>query len=401
MYDIQTILDYVNEEDVKFIRLAFVDVFGNQKNISVMPHELERVFKYGVNIDGAAIKGFGGEIKSDLFIHPDSDTISKLPWRPSQGRVIRMFCNITNPDGTPFECDTRKLLINAIEEAKKRGLEFYFGSEIEFYLFKTDEQGEPTNITYDKAGYMDIAPDDKGENVRREICLTLEEMGIIPSGSHHEEGPGQNEVDFRYSNALSAADDAITFKSVVRTIAARNGLYASFNPKPIDDEPGNGYHINISVKSDNKEDVLDYAIEGILTHSKEMSAFLNISDDSYKRLGKMMAPKYVSWSSENRSELIRIPASNDNTRRIELRQADPMVNPYLAFTLLIYAAIDGIDNKKKLRDAVNYNLYTAPKEIIDKLEKLPESLSEAKEIARKSDFINKYINKMLLSSYLK
>jgi len=401
MYDIQTILDYVNEEDVKFIRLAFVDVFGNQKNISVMPHELERVFKYGVNIDGAAIKGFGGEIKSDLFIHPDSDTISKLPWRPSQGRVIRMFCNITNPDGTPFECDTRKLLINAIEEAKKRGLEFYFGSEIEFYLFKTDEQGEPTNITYDKAGYMDIAPDDKGENVRREICLTLEEMGIIPSGSHHEEGPGQNEVDFRYSNALSAADDAITFKSVVRTIAARNGLYASFNPKPIDDEPGNGYHINISVKCDNKEDVLDYAIEGILTHSKEMSAFLNISDDSYKRLGKMMAPKYVSWSSENRSELIRIPASNDNTRRIELRQADPMVNPYLAFTLLIYAAIDGIDNKKKLRDAVNYNLYTAPKEIIDKLEKLPESLSEAKEIARKSDFINKYINKMLLSSYLK
>ena len=401
MYDIQTILDYVNEEDVKFIRLAFVDVFGNQKNISVMPHELERVFKYGVNIDGAAIKGFGGEIKSDLFIHPDSDTISKLPWRPSQGRVIRMFCNITNPDGTPFECDTRKLLINAIEEAKKRGLEFYFGSEIEFYLFKTDEQGEPTNITYDKAGYMDIAPDDKGENVRREICLTLEEMGIIPSGSHHEEGPGQNEVDFRYSNALSAADDATTFKSVVRTIAARNGLYASFNPKPIDDEPGNGYHINISVKSDNKEDVLDYAIEGILTHSKEMSAFLNISDDSYKRLGKMMAPKYVSWSSENRSELIRIPASNDNTRRIELRQADPMVNPYLAFTLLIYAAIDGIDNKKKLRDAVNYNLYTAPKEIIDKLEKLPESLSEAKEIARKSDFINKYINKMLLSSYLK
>lgn len=401
MYDIQTILDYVNEEDVKFIRLAFVDVFGNQKNISVMPHELERVFKYGVNIDGAAIKGFGGEIKSDLFIHPDSDTISKLPWRPSQGRVIRMFCNITNPDGTPFECDTRKLLINAIEEAKKRGLEFYFGSEIEFYLFKTDEQGEPTNITYDKAGYMDIAPDDKGENVRREICLTLEEMGIIPSGSHHEEGPGQNEVDFRYSNALSAADDAITFKSVVRTIAARNGLYASFNPKPIDDEPGNGYHINISVKCDNKEDVLDYAIEGILTHSKEMSAFFNISDDSYKRLGKMMAPKYVSWSSENRSELIRIPASNDNTRRIELRQADPMVNPYLAFTLLIYAAIDGIDNKKKLRDAVNYNLYTAPKEIIDKLEKLPESLSEAKEIARKSDFINKYINKMLLSSYLK
>lgn len=401
MYDIKTILDYVEEEDVKFIRLAFVDVFGNQKNISVMPHELERVFKYGVNIDGAAIKGFGGGIKSDLIIHPDTNTISRLPWRPSQGRVIRMFCNVKNPDDSYFECDTRKLLIDAVAEAKKQGLEFYFGSEIEFYLFKTDEFGEPTNNPYDKAGYMDIAPEDKGENVRREICLTLEEMGIIPSGSHHEEGPGQNEIDFRYSDALKAADDATTFKSVVRTIAARNGLYASFNPKPLADEPGNGYHINMSVKSKNNEYLLNYAIEGILSHSREMTAFLNISNDSYKRLGKMMAPKYVSWSSENRSELIRIPAAKDEYRRIELRQADPMVNPYLAFALLIYAALDGINSKKQLRDAVNYNLYTAPKDVIDKLELLPTTLDEAKKVASKSEFIKKYINEKLLDSYLK
>ncbi len=397
MYDIQTILDYVNEEDVKFIRLAFVDVFGNQKNISVMPHELERVFKYGVNIDGAAIKGFGGEIKSDLFIHPDSDTISKLPWRPSQGRVIRMFCNITNPDGTQFECDTRKLLINAIEEAKKRGLEFYFGSEIEFYLFKTDEQGEPTNITYDKAGYMDIAPDDKGENVRREICLTLEEMGIIPSGSHHEEGPGQNEVDFRYSNALSAADDATTFKSVVRTIAARNGLYASFNPKPISDKPGNGYHINFSVAGGD----LDSAIEGVLTHIKEITAFLNVSDESYERLGKLMAPKYISWSRENRSELIRVPAAKDNFIRAELRSPDPQINPYVAFTLLIYAGMEGILNNYKLRKPVDSDLNKASDVLLDKLDKLPLSLEEAKEEARNSKFVNKYIPKELLENYLK
>ena len=401
MYDIKTILDYVKEEDVKFIRLAFVDAFGNQKNISIMPHELERAFNYGISIDGAAIKGFGLDVKSDLVIYPDPSTIERLPWRPSQGRVIRMFCNIKKPDGSVFECDTRSILIKAIEDAKKLGLEFNFGSEIEFYLFKTDEFGEPTNIPYDKAGYMDIAPDDKGENVRREICLTLEEMSILPSGSHHEEGPGQNEIDFRYSDPLKAADDATTFKSVVRTISARNGLYASFNPKPIEDEPGNGYHINLSIKSDNNNELLEYAIEGILRHSREMTAFLNITNDSYKRLGKMMAPKYVSWSSENRSELIRIPAAKGIYKRFELRQADPMVNPYLAFSLLIYAAIDGITNKYKLRDAVNDNLYTAKKEILDKLELLPVNLNEAKEVARKSEFIKKHLNKNILDSYLK
>ncbi len=401
MYDIKTILDYINEEDVKFIKLAFVDVYGNLKNISVMPHELERVFEYGVSVDGAAIQGFGGDIKSDLIIHPDTNTIQRLPWRPSQGRVIRMQCNIKEPDGSDFNADTRGMLIKAIAEAEKLGLKFNFGSEIEFYLFKTDEYGDPTNIPYDMAGYMDVAPDDKGENVRREICLTLEEMGILPVGSHHEEGPGQNEIDFRFSDALKAADDATTFKYVVRTIAARNGLYASFNPKPIDGEPGNGYHINMSVESKDGKDLLCYALEGILEHSSEMTAFLNINADSYKRLGKMMAPKYVSWSSENRSELIRIPAAKGIYKRIELRQADPMVNPYLAFALLIYAAIDGIKNKKQLRDAVNYNLYTAPKEILDSLEVLPLSLEEAKAKAKNSEFINKYVTKEILDSYIK
>lgn len=399
MYDLKTISDYIEEEDVKFIRLAFVDIYGNQKNISVMPHELERVFLHGVSIDGAAIKGFDSNVKSDLILKPDTNTIQRLPWRPSQGRVIRMYCNIKNPDGSDFECDTRTILIKAIEEAKKYGLTFNFGSEIEFYLFKTDELGEPTSVPFDKAGYMDIAPEDKGENVRREICLTLEEMGILPVGSHHEEGPGQNEIDFRYSDALSASDDATTFKGVVKTIAARNGLYASFDPKPIINAPGNGQHINISVESNDEKDIC-YAIEGILEHAREMTAFFNTTEKSYERLGKMMAPKYVSWSSENRSELIRIPAANGKYKRIEFRQADPMTNPYLAYTLLIYAAIDGIKNKKALREPVNYNLYTAPKEVLDKLEILPETLEEAKKVAKDSEFIKKILNQRIIDNYL-
>ena len=397
MYDIETILEYVKEEDIKFIRLAFIDIYGKQKNVSIMPHELEKAFKYGISIDSMAIDGFESGYKSDLFLFPNPDTITILPWRPREGRVIRMFCDIKYPDGTDFICDTRKLLINAINEAKKNGLEFHFGSEIEFYLFKADDEGESTGVTYDKAGYMDIAPDDKGENIRREICLTLEEMDIMPERSHHEEGPGQNEVAFRYSDALRAADEAVTFKTVVKTVAGRNGLYASFNPKPISDKPGNGYHINFSVAGGD----LDSAIEGVLTHIKEITAFLNVSDESYERLGKLMAPKYISWSRENRSELIRVPAAKDNFIRAELRSPDPQINPYVAFTLLIYAGMEGILNNYKLRQPVDSDLNKASDILLDKLDKLPLSLEEAKEEARNSKFVNKYIPKELLENYLK
>ena len=397
MYDIETILEYVKEEDIKFIRLAFIDIYGKQKNVSIMPHELEKAFKYGISIDSMAIDGFESGYKSDLFLFPNPDTITILPWRPREGKVIRMFCDIKYPDGTDFICDTRKLLINAINEAKKNGLEFHFGSEIEFYLFKADDEGESTGVTYDKAGYMDIAPDDKGENIRREICLTLEEMDIMPERSHHEEGPGQNEVAFRYSDALRAADEAVTFKTVVKTVAGRNGLYASFDPKPISDKPGNGYHINFSVAGGD----LDSAIEGVLTHIKEITAFLNVSDESYERLGKLMAPKYISWSRENRSELIRVPAAKDNFIRAELRSPDPLINPYVAFTLLIYAGMEGILNNYKLRQPVDSDLNRASDVLLDKLDKLPLSLEEAKQEARNSKFVNKYIPKELLENYLK
>ena len=222
----EEVLQYVQEEDVKFIRLAFCDVFGKQKNISILAEELERAFQYGIAFDASAIAGFGDEARSDLLLWPEPDTLALLPWRPEQGRVVRMFTRITYPDGTPFECDTRSLLKQAMAAAQEKGYTFYFGAEQEFYLFRLDEHGEPTKTPYDKAGYMDIAPDDRGENVRREICLTLEQMGIRPESSHHEDGPGQNEIDFRYNDPLRSADDIVTFRMVVKTMAARNGLYA-------------------------------------------------------------------------------------------------------------------------------------------------------------------------------
>lgn len=397
MYDENTILEYIKEDDIKFIRLAFVDIYGKQKNVSIMPHELKKAFEYGISIDRMAIEGFNSGYKSDLFLFPNPNTITILPWRPREGKVVRMFCDIKYPDGTDFVCDTRKMLINAINYAKENNVEFNFGSEIEFYLFRANEFGESINIPYDNAGYMDIAPDDKGENIRRDICLTLEEMGIMPEKSHHEEGPGQNEISFRYSNALEAADNATTFKNVVKMVSLRNGLVASFNPKPIMDKPGNGYHINFSVDKDN----MDYAIEGILKHIKEITAFLNISEESYNRLGKLMAPKYISWSKENRSELIRVPSAKDNFVRAELRSADPLINPYLAFSLLIYAAMDGIKNKYKLRESVDADLNKADNALLNKLDKLPESLDEAKKIALKSEFIKKFVPKEIIDNYLK
>ena len=265
-YTREEVLQYVAEEDVKFIRMAFCDVTGKQKNISIMPDELARAFDWGVAIDGSAIAGFADEAHSDLLLHPDPATLAVLPWRPEHGRVVRMFCTITTPDGRPFVMDTRSVLSRAVAEAEKEGVSFDFGSEMEFYLLKRDENGEPTCIPYDNAGYMDIAPEDKGENVRREICLTLEQMGILPESSHHEEGPGQNEIDFRYADAMTAADNAMTFRTVVNTIAARNGLCADFSPKPFARLAGSGMHINISASKKDGTDVLPSIIAGLLAH---------------------------------------------------------------------------------------------------------------------------------------
>ena len=399
-YSKEEVLQYVSEEDVKFIRLAFCDVFGKQKNISIMPEELPRAFEYGIAFDASAISGFGDETHSDLFLHPDPETLTPLPWRPEQGRVVRMFCRIAYPDGRRFECDTRSLLRKAVSDAEKEGFSFFFGAEQEFYLLELDGDGKPTGKPYDTAGYMDIAPGDKGENIRREVCLTLEQMGIRPESSHHEEGPGQNEIDFRYSDALTSADNAMTFQTVVRTVAGRNGLYADFSPKPLDDMPGNGFHINMSVKPDD-EKRFQCMIAGILDHVGEMTAFLNPGEDSYKRLGKRKAPGYISWSRENRSQLIRIPAAVGEYKRAELRSPDPTANPYLAFTLLIYAGLDGIKKGTCLPDPVDLNLFKADPKTLENIKKLPDNVKAARRIASESGFIKEHIPEQIVRIYCK
>ena len=397
MYTKDEVLDFIEEEDVKFIRLAFFDLKGKQKNISIMPTELGRAFENGIPFDASAIEGFEDPQKSELYLKPDPSTLAIIPWRPATGKVVRMFCNILTPDGKPYNKDSRTILQNACQRLKDEcGIEMMVGTEVEFYLFKLDEKGEPTGETFDKAGYMDIAPEDHGENIRREICFTLEQMGISPEASHHEEGPGQNEIDFHYSDALTAADNVATFKWIVNTKAAANGLYADFSPKPIVGQAGNGMHINISYRPVNdktekeNEDLLPYILGGILKHIEEITYFLNPAENSYNRLGASKAPEYISWGKENRSTLIRLPSST-GTKRLELRSPDPLCNSYLALTLLIEAAIEGIKNKIQPPAETTENLFDEAVAKQTSLKALPKSLAEAKRLTEESDFVKKVL----------
>ena len=401
MYTKSEVLEFIQEEDVKFIRLAFFDLTGKQKNISIMPGELQRAFEHGIPFDASAIEGFEGPQKSELYLLPDPSTLAIIPWRPATGKVVRMFCNILTPDGTPYAKDSRTILQNACQRLKDEcGIEMMVGTEVEFYLFKLDEKGEPTTETFDKAGYMDIAPEDHGENIRREICFTLEQMGITPEASHHEEGPGQNEIDFHYSDALTAADNVATFKWIVNTKAASNGLYADFSPKPIAGEAGNGMHINISYRpvagkaDDGTENLLPNILGGILKHIGEITYFLNPVENSYNRLGASKAPEYISWGKENRSTLIRVPSSK-NAKRLELRSPDPLCNTYLALTLIINAAIEGIKNKIEPPAATEENLFDEAIAKQTTLTALPKSLTEAKRLALNSEFIKAVLGPVL------
>lgn len=385
----EDVIEFCEEQDVRFIRLSYFDIYGIQKNVSVLPSELKRAFTEGISFDASAIDGFLDEVNSDLFLYPDPNTMSILPWRSMDGSVIRMYCDIKYPDGTPFERDVRYILKKAVNKAKEMGISVNFGSEFEFYLFKQDENGENTYIPLDQAGYMDIAPLDKGENVRREICLTLSEMGIDPEVSHHEMGHGQNEIDFRYSSALQAADNAATFKWVVQAIANMQGLVADFSPKPINDQPGNGMHINMSVE--NHEELMMPFMAGILNRIEEMTLFLNPIKDSYKRLGKDKAPQYISWSYQNRNQLIRIPATH-STSRIELRSPDCSCNIYLAYALLICAGLEGIE--KKLETIPCTDVTT------NDLKRLPQDLKEAKRKASESEWLRNILGKDVVDIYV-
>ena len=301
----EDVMELMEEENVKFIRLAFFDVFGNQKNIAIMPGELPRALKYGISIDASAIHGFSTEEKSDLFLKPDVSTVSIVPWRPVDGRVVRMFCDICYPDGRPYEKDTRYMLKQAVKAAAEKKVRVNFGPELEFYVFRKDENGNRTTEPIDHAGYMDCEPMDRGDNIRREICFTLIDMGITPEASHHEQGPGQNEIDFRYSDAMTTADNTSTFKWAVRSICESNGLSADFSPKPLKDAPGNGMHINMSVECEDGVDRSPAFMAGIMKYIRDITLFLDPREESYNRLGRQKAPEYVSWSEQNRSQLIR------------------------------------------------------------------------------------------------
>lgn len=404
------VLQFVGENDVKFIRLAFCDIFGIQKNVSIMPGELPRAFESGISFDASAIRGFMNVEESDLFLVPDPATLSLLPWRPAQGRVVRLFCDIRRPDGEPFEGSTRDVLKAAIKRAADLGYVCKVGAECEFYLFEMDEHGSPTMIPHDRAGYFDLAPLDKGENVRREICLTLEEMGILPESSHHEQGPGQNEIDFKYSDALTAADELITFRSVVKAIAARNGLYASFLPKPFPDRSGSGLHINLSLQKngqnifrtprDGHSGEAESFLQGILERVGEVTAFLNPLTNSYARFGSFEAPRYVTWSHQNRSQLIRVPAASGEYSRLELRSADASCNPYLAFALLLHAGLDGIEEKRVLCEPKNLNLYEASPRELAGISTLPANLGEALAEAKESAFVKRILPQKVFHQYI-
>ena len=398
-YTQEDVMEFVRQEDVRFIRLAFCNVYGRQHNVAIMPSELRRAFEYGIAIDASSIEGFGGETRSDLLLRPDPSTLVQLPWRPEQGKVVRMFCDIFYPDGRTFERDTRSILKKAVAAAAGKGFRFSFGAEMEFYLFEIDEHGRDTTIPHDMAGYMDIAPDDKGEHIRREICLMLEQMGIHPECSHHESGPGQNEIDFRYSDPLTAADNAVTFRTVVRTAAAQNGLCASFSPKPLPDRDGSGMHINISAQGSGQTELPAAVIAGVLDKAAEITLFLNPCEESYRRLGHDKAPRYVTWSEENRSQLIRIPAAIGENRRAELRSADATANPYLAYALLIHAGLHGIENGLVLPPATDLNLYTAPAEALKALRTLPGSLAEAAALADASPFVRAHLPASVIRAY--
>ncbi|MBP1533747.1 MAG: glutamine synthetase [Ruminococcus sp.] len=405
-YTEKEVLQFVEENDVKFIKLMFCDIFGALKSVSVLASELPQIFRKGLLFDASKLSGFMNFSSTDLLLFPEPDTLALLPWRPQQGRVVRFFCTIKYTDGTVFEGDGRSFLKNAVEFARGKGYNFQIGTSCEFYVFEKNDNGHITKIPHDYAGYCDIAPADKGENLRRDICLTLEQMDIYPESSRHESGPGQNEIDFQYSNALNAADNLVTFKNVVKSVADRNGLYATFMPKPLCDRPGSGLHIMLlcmkgteNIFVPRAEDLGKEAksmIAGILDHVKEITLFLNSTAGSYSRFGNLRAPKYITWSHENFAQLLRVPMNNNDENAIILRSPDNTCNPYFALGLVIYAALEGA--------LQNYSLCP-PTDLRDDdiaavTDKLPASLEEAIEAARNSSFLSERLPENLLEHVL-
>ena len=391
-YTKDDIIRIVNEEDVEFIRLQFTDIFGQLKNVAVTRSQIEKVVKNEVMIDGSSIEGFTRIHESDQYLHPDLDTFAILPWMPAQRKTARLICDVYNPDGTPFIGDPRYILKRTLKRAEAMGFSFNVGPELEFFLFEADENGMPTTRTADAAGYFDMAPIDRGGSVRREICLMLEEMGFEIEASHHEVAAGQHEIDFRYEEALRAADNIMTFKMAVKTIAQMRGMHATFMPKPVFGINGSGMHTNMSLFRDGKNLFFDehgekqlskeaYSfIAGILAHVRGMAAITNPLVNSYKRLVPgYEAPCYLAWSASNRSALIRIPAARGNSTRVELRCPDPACNPYLSIALCLAAGLDGIEKGMTPPAEITENIFamTESEREAHGIDSLPGNLKEA------------------------
>ena len=400
LYTESDVVEYITDNDVKFIRLSFCDVFGVQKNLSIMPVELEHAFRTGVPVDASAVRGFGDEESGDVLLFPDPSTLSLLPWRPSHGRVVRFFCDVKYRDGSPLELDGRYLLKKAMRAMREAGVSCRFSAGCEFYLFQADDNGNSTGIPFDRAGYMGIAPEDKGENVRRDICLTLEEMGIVPLRSLHKHGPGQNEIQFQDNNALRSADDVTTLKFVVRTAAARSGLYATFSPKPIRDQNGSSFLIRLSPIGGTGDSCADAFLAGILEHIEEITAFCNPSVASYERLGGFKTLRYVTWTHNSRQQLMRKTIDADGTQWIELRSPDSTANPYLVYTLLLYAGLDGVKRGLSAPEAFDQGLLSLDREQLKALRQLPEHFEDAIALALDSPFIREHLPERLLCAYV-
>lgn len=401
-YTKQDILDLAEEEDIEFIRLQFTDVFGTLKNIAITKAQLTKALNNGCMFDGSSIKGFAKAEESDLYLHPDLDTFAIFPWRPQQGKVARIICDIYNADGTPFEGDPRYILRKAVKEARDMGYTFEAGPECEFFLFRYDDDGNPTTQIDEQAGFFDLGPMDTGENARRDMVLTLEEMGYTVDSSHHEGSSGQHEIDLKYDEALWTADNIMTFKLAVKTIAKRHGMFASFMPKPKTGKHGSGMHLNLSLSKEGRNiftDEMDacglsqeayYFIGGLLKHIKGMTAVANPLVNSYKRLVPgYEAPNFIAWSLSNRTSLIRIPATRGNGTRVELRSPDSAANPYLILALCLKAGLDGIRTRTMPPQAVSRNVYAMSGEELEKtgVELLPGDLLEAVHEMEKDAFI--------------
>ena len=415
-YSKEDILAMVEENGVKFIRLQFTDILGTLKNVAITDRQLEKALNNQCMFDGSSINGFVRVEESDMYLRPDLDTFVIFRWRPQQGKVARLICDVYMPDGTPFEGDPRYILKKAINKAEAMGYTMNVGPECEFFLFEVDNDGNPTLKTNDKGSYFDLGPIDLGENARRDMTLALEDMGFEIETSHHEVAAGQNEIDFKYADALVTADNVTTFKYVVKSIAQRHGLYANLMPKPLHGVNGSGMHVNISLIKDgknafyNEEDQLGLSsvaynfIAGVLKHIKEICPITNPLVNSYKRLvPDYEAPVYIAWSAKNRSPLIRVPSARGEGTRIEFRSPDPSSNPYLVLACLLLAGLEGIKDNLEPPKCIDRNIFNLSREERkrENIENLPESLHEAIAYMQKSDLVKEALGKNTFEYYIK